>query len=245
MSKIIVDTIESTGTTVTVNDALTTGTNAITSGAITSTGAISAGTNAITAGSITGLTAASITSGTFPATTTFAGSIASTASFAGAGVGARIYLKDQSTSTYSLANSSWHTTGMGFYHTFSSTKTYVVHAVMNKIICDCNANEWTSVSYISICRVTSSSTIPASGSTTTPGSEIIAYTTGQSGPNTSTLNHDLWVGGVNLRFGPFTGTGSTDVIYANLKTYNTNVTTGIYGIRWLVEEYDVAPTTMS
>ena len=61
----------------------------------------------------------------------------------------------------------------------------------------------------------------------------------------STLNHDLWIPGSNLRFGPFTGTGSTDVIYANLKTYNTNVTTGIYGIRWIVEEYDVAPTTMS
>ncbi len=59
MSKIIVDTIESTGTTVTVNDALTTGTNAITSGAITSTGALS-GT------SVTGLTATSITSGTLP-----------------------------------------------------------------------------------------------------------------------------------------------------------------------------------
>ena len=66
MSKIVVDTIESTGATVTVNDALTTGTNAITSGAITATGAISAGTNAITAGSITGLSATSITSGTLP-----------------------------------------------------------------------------------------------------------------------------------------------------------------------------------
>jgi hypothetical protein len=66
VSKIIVDTIESTGTTVTVNDGLTTGTNAITSGAITAAGAISAGTNAITAGSITGLTATSITSGTLP-----------------------------------------------------------------------------------------------------------------------------------------------------------------------------------
>ena len=238
MSKIIVDTIESTGTTVTVNDALTTGTNAITSGAITSTGALS-GT------SVTGLVATSITSGTFPATTTFAGSISATASFAGPGVGVKLYSKDQSTSTYSLANSSYHTTGMGFYHTFSSTKTYVISGIIQRLYCDCNANEWTSVSYISICRVTSSSTIPASGSTTTPGSEIIAYTTGQSGPNTSTLNHDLWVGGVNLRYGPFTGTGATDVIYANLKTYNTNVTTGIYGIRWLVEEYDVAPTTMS
>ena len=48
MSKIIVDNIESTGTTVTVNDA------------------IDAGTNAVTAGSITGLTATSITSGTLP-----------------------------------------------------------------------------------------------------------------------------------------------------------------------------------
>ncbi len=51
MSKIIVDTIESTGTTVTVNDGL-------------ASGAINAGTNAITAGSITGLTATSLTSGT-------------------------------------------------------------------------------------------------------------------------------------------------------------------------------------
>ena len=49
MSKIVVDTIESTGATVTVNDALTTG------------------TNAITAGSVTGITAASITSGTLGA----------------------------------------------------------------------------------------------------------------------------------------------------------------------------------
>lgn len=46
MSKIIVDTLESSGTTVTVNDA------------------IDAGTNAVTAGSITGLTATSLTSGT-------------------------------------------------------------------------------------------------------------------------------------------------------------------------------------
>ena len=233
MSKIIVDTVESSGSTVTINDA------------VTSTGAISAGTNAITAGSITGLTAASITSGTFPATTTFAGAVASTASFAGAGVGAKIYSKDQSTTSYTLANSSWHTTGFGFYHTFSSTKTYVISGIVQRIYTDCNGHEWTSQSNFSICRVTSSSTIPASGSTTTPGSEIIAATWGQSGPNTSTLNHDLWIPGSNLRFGPFTGTGSTDVIYANLKTYNTNVTTGIYGIRWIVEEFDVAPTTMS
>ncbi len=54
MSKIIVDTIESTGTTVTVNDGL-------------ASGAINAGTNAITAGSVTGLTATSITSGTLGA----------------------------------------------------------------------------------------------------------------------------------------------------------------------------------
>jgi hypothetical protein len=55
VSKIVVDTVESSGSTVTINDA------------VTSTGAISAGTNAITAGSITGLTAASITSGTLGA----------------------------------------------------------------------------------------------------------------------------------------------------------------------------------
>ena len=54
MSKIIVDTIESTGTTVTVNDGL-------------ASGAINAGTNAITAGSVTGLTATSLTSGTLAA----------------------------------------------------------------------------------------------------------------------------------------------------------------------------------
>ena len=49
MSKIIVDTIESTGTTVTVNDSL------------------DAGTNTVTAGTVTGLTATSITSGTLGA----------------------------------------------------------------------------------------------------------------------------------------------------------------------------------
>ncbi len=48
MSKIIVDNIESSGTTVTVNDA------------------IDAGTNAVTAGSITGLSASSLTTGTLP-----------------------------------------------------------------------------------------------------------------------------------------------------------------------------------
>ena len=57
MSKIIVDNIESTGTTVTVNDALTTG------------------TNAITAGSVTGLTATSITSGTLSNARLAAGTI--------------------------------------------------------------------------------------------------------------------------------------------------------------------------
>ena len=238
MSKIIVDTIESTGSTVTVNDSLT-------SGAITSTGAINAGTNAITAGSVTGLTAASITSGTFPATVTFGGTVSATASFAGAGIGARIYSKDQSTSTYSLANSSYHTTGMGFYHTFSSTKTYIVHAVIDQIYCDVNAHEWTSESQIQILRDTTSTTVPASGSTTTPGSSQYAVIFGQSGPNTSTLNHDSWSGGLDLRMGPFTGTGTTDVFYAGLKTYNTNVSTQLAGIRWYVEEFDVAPTTMS
>ena len=238
MSKIIVDTIESTGSTVTVNDSLT-------SGAITSTGAINAGTNAITAGSVTGLTAASITSGTFPATTTFAGSISATASFAGPGVGVKLYSKDQSTSTYSLANSSYHTTGMGFYHTFSSTKTYIVHAVIDQIYCDVNAHEWTSESQIQILRDTTSTTVPASGSTTTPGSSQYAVIFGQSGPNTSTLNHDSWSGGLDLRMGPFTGTGTTDVFYARMKTYNSNVNTTLGGIRWVVEEYDVAPTTMS
>ena len=49
MSKIVVDTIESSGTTVTVSDNL------------------DAGTNAVTAGSVTGITAASITSGTLGA----------------------------------------------------------------------------------------------------------------------------------------------------------------------------------
>ena len=44
MSKIIVDTIESTGTTVTVNDNISAGTNTITSGAITAAGNIDAGT---------------------------------------------------------------------------------------------------------------------------------------------------------------------------------------------------------
>ena len=57
MSKIIVDNIESTGTTVTVNDA------------------IDAGTNAVTAGSITGLTATSITSGTLANARLAAGTI--------------------------------------------------------------------------------------------------------------------------------------------------------------------------
>ena len=66
MSKIIVDNIESTGTTVTVNDNISAGTNTITSGAITAAGNIDAGTNAVTAGSVTGLTATSITSGTLP-----------------------------------------------------------------------------------------------------------------------------------------------------------------------------------
>ena len=227
MSKIVVDTIESTGATVTVNDALTTG------------------TNAITAGSVTGLTAASITSGTFPATTTFAGAVGATASFAGAGVAAKVYSKDQSTSTYALNNASFHTTGMGFYHTFSSTKTYVVHAVMNKIICDCNASEWFSYSYVEIKRDTGSTTVPSSGSTTVPGTALYSAIFGQAGPNTSTLNHDVWYSGNDLRYGPFTGTGTTDVFYAALRTENTNVTTTLYGIRWIVEEYDVAPTTMS
>ena len=238
MSKIIVDTIESTGSTVTVNDSLT-------SGAITSTGAINAGTNAITAGSVTGLTAASITSGTFPATVTFGGAVSATASFAGAGVAAKVYSKDQSTSTYALNNTSFHTTGMGFYHTFSSTKTYVVHAVIDQIYCDVNAHEWTSVSYVTIKRDTTSTTVPASGSTTLPGTTMYDLTFGQAGPNTSTLNHDSWSGGLDLRMGPFTGTGTTDVFYAGLKTYNTNVSTQLAGIRWYVEEFDVAPGTMS
>jgi hypothetical protein len=232
VSKIIVDTIESTGTTVTVNDGL-------------ASGAINAGTNAITAGSVTGLIATSITSGTFPATVTFGGAVGSTASFAGAGVAAKVYSKDQSTSTYALNNTSFHTTGMGFYHTFSSTKTYVVHAVMNKIICDCNASEWHSFSYVEIKRDTSSTTVPSSGSTTVPGTALYSAIFGQSGPNTSTLNHDMWYSGNDLRYGPFTGTGTTDVFYAALRTENTNVTTTLYGIRWVVEEFDVAPTTMS
>ena len=227
MSKIIVDTIESTGATVTVNDNL------------------DAGTNTVTAGTVTGITAASITSGTFPATTTFAGSISATASFAGAGVAAKVYSKDQSTSTYSLNNTSFHTTGMGFYHTFSSTKTYVVHAVMNRIFCDCNANEFHSFTHVEIKRDTGSTSIPSSGSSTVPGTAVYNASFGQSGPNTSTLNHDVHYSGNDLRIGPFTGTGTTDVYYAVLRTENTNVTATLFGIRWVVEEYDVAPTTMS
>tara|TARA_R100000005_G_C4955409_1_gene174117 strand:+ start:122 stop:805 length:684 start_codon:yes stop_codon:yes gene_type:complete len=227
VSKIIVDTIESTGTTVTVNDSL------------------DAGTNTVTAGTVTGITAASITSGTFPATTTFAGSISATASFAGAGVAAKIYSKDQSTSTYSNNSSSFLTTGMGFFHTFSSTKTYVVHAVMNRIYCDCNASEFHSFSHVEIKRDTGSTSIPSSGSTTVPGTAVYQASFGQSGPNTSTLNHDVHYSGNDLRIGPFTGTGTTDVYYAVLRTENSNVTTTLFGIRWVVEEYDVAPTTMS
>ena len=227
MSKIIVDNIESTGTTVTVNDA------------------IDAGTNAVTAGSITGLTAASITSGTFPATVTFGGAVAATASFAGAGVAAKIYSKDQSTSTYSNNSTSFLTSGMGFFHTFSSTKTYVVHAVMNRIFCDCNANEFHSFTHVEIKRDTGSTSIPSSGSSTVPGTAVYNASFGQSGPNTSTLNHDVHYSGNDLRIGPFTGTGTTDVYYAVLRTENTNVTATLFGIRWVVEEYDVAPTTMS
>ena len=55
MSKIIVDTIESSGTTVTIADNTTV------------SGNVDAGTNAVTAGSVTGITAASITSGTLGA----------------------------------------------------------------------------------------------------------------------------------------------------------------------------------
>ena len=227
MSKIIVDTIESTGTTVTVNDSL------------------DAGTNTVTAGTVTGITAASITSGTFPATTTFAGSISATASFAGAGVAAKIYSKDQSTSTYSNNSTSFLTSGMGFFHTFSSTKTYVVHAVMNRIFCDCNANEFHSFTHVEIKRDTGSTSIPSSGSSTVPGTAVYNASFGQSGPNTSTLNHDVHYSGNDLRIGPFTGTGTTDVYYAVLRTENTNVTATLFGIRWVVEEYDVAPTTMS
>ena len=227
MSKIIVDNIESTGTTVTVNDA------------------IDAGTNAVTAGSITGLTAASITSGTFPATVTFGGAVAATASFAGAGVAAKIYSKDQSTSTYSNNSTSFLTSGMGFFHTFSSTKTYVVHAVMNRIFCDCNANEFHSFTHVEIKRDTGSTSIPSSGSSTITGTAVYNASFGQSGPNTSTLNHDVHYSGNDLRIGPFTGTGTTDVYYATLRTENTNVTATLFGIRWVVEEYDVAPTTMS
>tara|TARA_R100000353_G_scaffold74768_1_gene56990 strand:- start:3947 stop:4630 length:684 start_codon:yes stop_codon:yes gene_type:complete len=227
VSKIIVDTIESTGTTVTVNDSL------------------DAGTNTVTAGTVTGITAASITSGTFPATTTFAGSISATASFAGAGVAAKIYSKDQSTSTYSNNSTSFLTSGMGFFHTFSSTKTYVVHAVMNRIFCDCNANEFHSFTHVEIKRDTGSTSIPSSGSSTVPGTAVYNASFGQSGPNTSTLNHDVHYSGNDLRIGPFTGTGTTDVYYAVLRTENTNVTATLFGIRWVVEEYDVAPTTMS
>ena len=232
MSKIIVDTIESTGTTVTVNDGL-------------ASGAINAGTNAITAGSVTGLIATSITSGTFPATVTFGGAVAATASFAGAGVAAKIYSKDQSTSTYSNNSTSFLTSGMGFFHTFSSTKTYVVHAVMNRIFCDCNANEFHSFTHVEIKRDTGSTSIPSSGSSTVPGTAVYNASFGQSGPNTSTLNHDVHYSGNDLRIGPFTGTGTTDVYYAVLRTENTNVTATLFGIRWVVEEYDVAPTTMS
>jgi len=56
VSKIIVDTVESSGTTVTVNDGLT------------STGNINAGTNSITAGSITGVS-------TIASTVTFPGKL--------------------------------------------------------------------------------------------------------------------------------------------------------------------------
>ena len=42
---------------------------------------------------------------------------------------------------------------------------------------------------------------------------------------------------------PFAGTGTTDVMYVAVRTYNANVSVETKGIKWYVYEYDTAPGT--
>ena len=234
MSKIIVDTIESTGSTVTINDA------------VTSTGNIDAGTNAVTAGSITGLTATSLTSGTLNlSTVTLSGAIPAAVTFAGAKA-PTVYYKDQSTTESSYAGgTTWVATGHGFYHAFASGKTYIVAFDLNtyNLANGYEGNCWgLQVLYTD----TNSTSIPAAASTTLPGTSQ-TITQANLGSNGQGATNGAWAVGnfaTHMTL-PFSGTGTTDVFYVAVRTYNTNVTVVTKGIKWYVYEFDTAPTTTS
>ena len=227
MSKIVVDTVESSGTTVTVNDNL------------------SAGTNAVTAGSITGLTATSLTSGTLNlSTVTLSGAIPAAVTFAGAKA-PTVYYKNQSTLESSYAGGTTYVaTGHGFYHAFASGKTYIVAFDLNTYNL-ANGYEGNCWGIQQLYTDSGSTTIPASGTTTLPGTSQTITLDGNLGMNgQGATNGSYAVGNYAMHTTlPFAGTGTTDVMYLTVRTYNTNVTGITKGVKWYVYEYDTAPAT--
>ena len=185
-----------------------------------------------------------ITTGTIPAAVTFAGTVGATASFAGAKA-PTVYYKDQSTTESSYAGgTTWVATGHGFYHAFASGKTYIVAFDLNTYNL-ANGYEGNCWGIQQLYTDTGSTTIPASGTTTLPGTSQTITLDGNLGMNgQGATNGSYAVGNYAMHTTlPFAGTGTTDVMYLTVRTYNTNVTGITKGVKWYVYEYDTAPAT--
>ena len=196
----------------------------------------------ITSGTITAarLPSMDITASTGDVTIT--GALPSTVTFAGAGVAAKVYYKDQSTTSSTYAGgTTWVSTGHGFYHAFTSGKTYIVAADLN---CYTSANgfEANSFGLHILYTDTNSTSIPGSGTTTLPGT---SQTISQSNIGMNGGTNGSWAVGNYGMFStlPFSGTGTTDVFYVAVRTFNTNVTLETKGVKWFVYEFDTAPAT--
>ena len=186
-----------------------------------------------------------ITTGTIPAAVTFAGTVGATASFAGAKA-PTVYYKDQSTTESSYAGgTTWVATGHGFYHAFTSGKTYIVAFDLNTYNL-ANGSEGICWGLQVLYTDTNSTSIPAAASTTLPGTSQ-TITQANLGSNGQGATNGGWAVGnfaTHMTL-PFSGTGTTDVFYVAVRTYNVNVTVVTKGIKWYVYEFDTAPTTTS
>ena len=199
----------------------------------------------ITSGTITAARLPSMDITTSTGDVTITGALPSTITFAGAKA-PTVYYKDQSTTESSYAGgTTWVATGHGFYHAFTSGKTYIVAFDLNtyNLANGYEGNCWgLQVLYTD----TNSTSIPAAASTTLPGTSQ-TITQANLGSNGQGATNGGWAVGnfaTHMTL-PFSGTGTTDVFYVAVRTYNTNVTVVTKGIKWYVYEFDTAPTTTS
>ena len=198
----------------------------------------------ITSGTITAARLPSMDITTSTGDVTITGALPSTITFAGAKA-PTVYYKDQSTTESSYAGgTTWVATGHGFYHAFTSGKTYIVAFDLNTYNL-ANGYEGNCWGIQQLYTDTGSTTIPASGTTTLPGTSQTITLDGNLGMNgQGATNGSYAVGNYAMHTTlPFAGTGTTDVMYLTVRTYNTNVTGITKGVKWYVYEYDTAPAT--